>query len=290
MAGLGTRAAIDVILRQNKVDPSEISVGQRAVIALIGTAVGREVARDIMDNANAKKQKEVNDSTGPINDNYEGLNFKFGKSSYQNDDGTLTNDGKKRYGNELAKAYNKDPRKNFALQSDDFRNKATEIADSCISLEDKKTLKDKRSKWLDYTKKSNIIDFENSKEYEELQRDAFNETLKYFKTHEPDYYNSLRANFGNDATSFLDDRRFRKIEESTADSMSSKYEKAFYKNNPENKKKMQEEERLYRDYEKARTNCINNVFGEYGDNKIGDRSLNSIFGWNVDMDKILDNV
>lgn len=97
LAALGTHAAVDVILRSQGIDPSTVSIGRMAVKGILAYVVGGMVADEVYDKSNAKKQKEVNDATGPINDNYEGLNFKFGKSSYQNDDGTLTEAGKKKY-------------------------------------------------------------------------------------------------------------------------------------------------------------------------------------------------
>lgn len=191
---------------------------------------------------------------------------KWGIRRFQNSDGTLTAAGQRRYSKELAKSIKKS-----GVWS---RSKETEkLIKDKITSEDLKTIQNSSHKYREAAIELDKHDFYKSKEYQDSQKKAYSETLKYFEKYDPGYLKTIKDQ-SDDLLAFHD---FRKMYEGYDDEYSSQAYNQ-YKNNPKHKSAIQNESKAWKEYESHINTVVNKILGKYGDTRIKETNE---YGWDL---------
>ena len=182
---------------------------------------------------------------------------KWGIRRYQNEDGTLTEEGKRRYSKDLLKAYKRNNRDLIKSDINYIVDQHPEIVEASKKL---KELDTKRAKILDNMKNS-------SKEFKEAEKKAEKLAKKECDR------------FGEDYNSKL----FWMVWEAELydGGLYDKAEEKYYKNNPEHKKIVEEADKAYSDYFNKITNLVDNILDENLQNVKASPKINGSLGGNI---------
>lgn len=224
------------------------------------------------------------------------LGMKWGVRRFQNKDGSLTAAGRSHYGYgpaEQKKAYKeiREEHKRASSReqlyknylSDDtnkqFKAVIEKHVNNVVSDEDKKELSDLMNKM--YNSSKNLRgEFEESKYYEQATKEAYNETLKWYKKNNPDFLDEVYKEHGKNVDLTMI-HGFRKTYEGYEDEILSKYEEQWRKS-PEGKKSIESSKlwnTYYKEYESKCKEITNNILGKYGNDtisKYGDKTYKDI--------------
>lgn len=167
-------------------------------------------------------------------------------------------------------AYNPNPQKNKI-----YRDSITNIVRNNIkqdqSLKDDiKNVKNKSDKYVNYKLKNNgNTDFTDSKEYDDLHKDAYDKTYKWYEKNDPEYLKDIVKNNNGERAGLDDFHGFRKTYEGYTDELWDKYEKKWNESHTkEDKNAIKEENRLWNEYMDARASIGKKILGDYADIKI----------------------
>ena len=132
------------------------------------------------------------------------LGMKWGVRRYQNADGTLTAAGKKRYAKELQKATSKDELRETLSSNSKF-----------IKSDDIKALKEAdKNLSKAYELEDEFID---SKALKDARKEAYDDTILYYKKNDPSYLNDIIKQNSGKTTDLDKFRDFRKTYEGFED-------------------------------------------------------------------------
>lgn len=238
------------------------------------------------------------------------MGMKWGVRRYQNPDGTLTEAGKAR----LAKKTYKDTkslleaseRSHYSYSSDNTKklaDKAKKRVNDIVNenkeyLKDEiKLVKDKRKAYEDLKKtedfyKHGLNDYFSSKEYEELQKEAYKKTYDYYKKNDPGYLEEIIEKNGGSKKGLDSFHDFRKLSEGYEDSLSDKYHAKYEKNNKEAASFNKKLDDAWNDWYHSREVVGKKLLGKYADKRIDKLDKYSTtygkeFVSNVDFDKLM---
>lgn len=153
---------------------------------------------------------------------------KWGIRRYQNEDGSYTDAGRKRYLKQVKKSASKINIKD--------KKSVSEHVNNYIEESDRKGIRDLNDKYDEISKSySEKNDFENSNDYKKLLDDADKQTMKEISSYNKDLYKKLSAIPPKDRD--MHSKDYRKINDSIYTDLYDKYEKSFYDKNPGNNNK-----------------------------------------------------
>lgn len=210
------------------------------------------------------------------------LGMKWGVRRYQNEDGSLTPEGERRYltggglsghgKKEIADTVTKAIRcssNGYKLNEDDEEEmkRIGKIVNSAIPDSVKEEMNNKLNKWLDAVNHED--DFENSEENKKANNEAHNAAIKMIKD-DPEFYQD-EYKVLNDSSLSDDDKlarltnmkRYNKAFESTYFDIRDGYEEDYYKNN-----KHPNPDKLWDDYDNYKVKAVSDVLGKDADRKI----------------------
>lgn len=226
--------------------------------------------------------------------------MKWGVRRYQNEDGSLTPEGEKRYlkggrlsghaKREVVKVVTKAVQNGgYKLSEEDEAEvkRVAKIVKQAIPESVKEEIKNKENKWLNA--ENNRQDFEDSDLYKKANNEAFDATVKMVKD-DPEFFKDEFAVLNNPKLSEDDKvfelfnmKRFNKAYEPVFFDLCDKYEVDYM----DTVDKMMDPEKLWVDYANYRDDAIADALGMYGKRKITYPIYNS-YGTTTGHRKICD--
>ena len=218
---------------------------------------------------------------------------RWGVRRYRNEDGSLTEAGKRRYYKEIKKEYNKQRNPQMPLLinknlKDSIKNKTidTKVLESKRIKEDLKELSDLKKEFIETSSKT--VEFFDSKACKEATKLAYKKTYEWFEENDPNYLKEIIKN-NNGKKDNLDERfhDFRKAFEGYED---IEWEKAEieWKKTPEGKASKLAD-KVWDNYSKKLNDVGNNIttelLGNYGKKKLGtfgDETYNDLISSEVE--------
>lgn len=196
------------------------------------------------------------------------LGQKWGVRRYQNPDGTLTEEGRKRLGYDLQK----EAKKTYSSaqpyrRSEEYKNMIGKALENnhTITDADRLTLREKRDEYRKVLNEYLDSDYYESGQHIVDSQKAYEETVKYFKKNEPDYYKEiLKLNGGKDDGTLDGFHDFRKTYEGYLGEFWTNGEKEWDKTH--DSKRL--EQKLKDVEEKYKAECKrvgDKLIGKYGD-------------------------
>lgn len=195
---------------------------------------------------------------------------KWGVRRYQNPDGSLTNDGKKRYYSSLKsridnglknnKSYLNDEQLTKDIQSDAKRVLSTDKINKILQLKQTATDKSKSTK-----------EFEDSNEYKEMLKDAHEKTLKDIKSYNPKEYERLIDLHSKGKDIYWESRDYEHVFDGWTDELSNHYRKKFDMTDDGKASKLAD--KAWDDYFSYTKELSKELLGQYGDEKISNSWL-----------------
>jgi hypothetical protein len=200
------------------------------------------------------------------------LGQKWGVRRYRNEDGSLTEAGKKRYYKELKKEYSKNydetnPYKHFGTVGKSVEE-GLEIykqANKQKYEKDINELTDLKQKWLSLSDK--YVEFTDTDTfYNEVTGPAYDKTYKWYEKNNPEYLKQIITENNGDKFSLDDFHDFRKLYEGFKDELWTKTEHK-WKKTPEGQLSTQIDKAYDKYYKKSISfgkEVANELLGSYG--------------------------
>lgn len=191
------------------------------------------------------------------------LGQKWGIRRFQNKDGSLTEAGKKRYSSrDLYKEIKSLGIKNaYDLREHKDSNAYKMIQDS---LKNKEKLINTSKEWHDLMDRLDKLDFDNSKERENADREAYQNTYDWFKKNDPAYLKDIESKTDD----LLWAHDFRKTYEGYHSEALDKAEKIFSQKHPEYGQLQKQESEKLHEYINIMKDTVNDMTGSYGNKTI----------------------
>lgn len=198
------------------------------------------------------------------------LGQKWGVRRYQNPDGSLTEAGKKRYANELVKLATKHRDKAMPYKRpDEYRSKIKELVQSnrIITQNDIEKIGALRETMLNTAKELSKYDFYESKECEEAEKRAYDDTVDYLEKSHKEYLEDIIAKNNGSRERLYMFHDFRKLYEGFMDEETEKAHESWNKAHDMTKVKQLEDafDQANTEFKNECANVAQRLFGEYGD-------------------------
>lgn len=207
------------------------------------------------------------------------LGMKWGIRRYQNEDGSLTPEGRKRYygadgkmnaeGRKATRQALSDCLKSngYNHKSEEFSRMANNMWNERVDKEIRDAVKEKERAYMNASTNhgnGDTVDYYDSEQCQQDSRKAYDETLKYFKENEPEYINEIIADNNGSEENLDKYHDFRKTFEGFEDEAWKKGKREYetrYPNSSGKQSGMTDFEKAVYEYDAAKTQAIADMLG-----------------------------